>query len=53
MQMETNEHETGQRLTKAGLKLRNLLNIAIVSDTANESMHVGMCMFIHASCWYE
>lgn len=51
--METNDYETAQCLTKAGLKLRNPLNIAIVSDTTNESMHVGMCMITHTSCWYE
>lgn len=41
--MKTNEHETAQRLTKAGLKLKKLWNIATVSDTTSESMHVGMC----------
>lgn len=51
--METNDYETAQCLTKAGLKLRNPLNIAIVSDTTDESMHVGMCMITHTSCWYE
>lgn len=51
--MKTNEHETAQCLTEAGLKLKNLLNIAAVSDTTNEPMHVGMCTLIQASSWYK
>lgn len=51
--MKTNERETAQRLTKAGLKLKDLLNIATVSDTANESTHIGMCTLIPAPSWYE
>lgn len=45
----TNEQETAQCLRKAGLKLRNLLNIALVPDTNSESTYVGMCVFVYPS----